>query len=189
MPSYVTPEKNSAYVFYVSLVSQSNTKIFQTNPTLATGDFKVAIDDGAPANLGTIPTVDADFTKRIKVSLSAAEMNGDNITVIFSDASGNEWADLTINIQTTNRQIDDLSTLGAGAITWLYTLTNSVNSDPIDGASVWVTTDIAGTNIIASGTTNDSGIVTFYLDAGTVYVWSSKSGFTFTNPDEETVSS
>lgn len=109
MASQYPPKKNAGYTFYTSLVSQANTKIMQANPTLAAGDVKVTIDDGAPANLATLPVVDADFTKRVKVVLSSSEMNGDNISVIFSDASGNEWCDQTINIQTTARQIDDLA--------------------------------------------------------------------------------
>ena len=75
--------------------------------------------------------------------------------------------------------------LGAGAITWTYTLT--VAGQPLADAQVWVTTDLAGANIIASGTTNQNGVVTFYLDAGTVYVWCAKSGYSFTNPDTEVV--
>lgn len=39
-------------------------------------------------------------------------MNGDNITVIFSDVSGAEWYDLTVNIQTASVQFDDLPTAG-----------------------------------------------------------------------------
>jgi len=111
MPTFVPCKKNDAngYTFYVSLVSQANTKIFQANPTLAAGDVIRAIDDAAPANLGTLPVVDADFTKRVKVVLSQAETNGDNITIIFSDAAGAEWCDLTVNIQTVARQIDDLA--------------------------------------------------------------------------------
>lgn len=109
MPSYVVPKKNTEFIFYVSLVSQADTKIFQANPTLAAGDVKVSTDDAAPANLTTLPVVDADFTKRVKVTLSASEMNGDNVSVIFSDAAGAEWCDLTVNIQTAVRQIDDLA--------------------------------------------------------------------------------
>lgn len=109
MPTYLPCKKNgtNGYVFYVGLVSQANTKIMQANPTLAAGDVKIAIDDGAPANLGTLPAVDADFTKRLKVTLSQAETNGDNLTIIFSDAAGAEWCDLTINIPTVARQLDD----------------------------------------------------------------------------------
>src|SRR3990167_6060382 len=92
------PIKNQQYIFYTSLSSQS-TGQWQVNPTLATGDVKVATNDGAPGNIGTLPVVDADFTKRIKVTLSASEMNGDNMTVIFSDAAGAEWDDMTVNIQ------------------------------------------------------------------------------------------
>lgn len=112
------PVKNDAagYVFYVSLVSQANTKIFQVNPTLAAGDVKIAIDDGAPANLTTLPAVDADFTKRVKVVLSQAETNGDNISLVWADAAGAEWCDLTINLQTIPaRQTGDVYALAAGA--------------------------------------------------------------------------
>ena len=72
---------------------------------------------------------------------------------------------------------------GAGA----YTLTDVDTGAPIDGAEVWVSTDSAGANIIASGTTNALGVVTFYLDTGTYYIWSKRAGYNFTNPDEETV--
>ena len=109
MATYMPPKKNTAYLFYVSLVSQANTKIFQTTPTLAAGDVKVAKDDGAPANLATLPVVDGDFVKRVKVALSSDEMNADNITIIFNDAAGDEWCDLTVNLHTVAKQLDDLS--------------------------------------------------------------------------------
>jgi hypothetical protein len=59
---------------------------------------------------------------------------------------------------------------------------------PIADAYVWVTTDIAGNNVIASNRTDQYGVVTFYLDAGTVYVWRKKSGENFINPDVKVVS-
>ena len=97
---HLTAEKNTAFVTYVGLESQADTDILHVNPTLAAGDVKTHIDDGAPANPGTLPAVDADSTKRVKVVLTAAETNGDNITVIFSDAAGDQWCDLIINIRT-----------------------------------------------------------------------------------------
>jgi hypothetical protein len=78
---------------------------------------------------------------------------------------------------------------GAGAVTWTYTLTDSGSGAPIDGAEVWISTDSAGSNIIATGTTNSSGIASFTLDAGTVFVWRKKAGYNFSpQPDQETVS-
>jgi len=50
-----------------------------------------------------------------------------------------------------------------------------------------VTSDAAGLTVLASGRTNASGEVKFYLDAGTVYVWRQKAGWNFTNPDTEVV--
>lgn len=78
------------------------------------------------------------------------------------------------------------SPLGTGAITYVYTLTDGLN--PIENAQVWVSTDIAGSNVIASGYTSSLGTVTFYLDAGTYYIWRQKNGYNFTNPDQEVVS-
>ena len=77
--------------------------------------------------------------------------------------------------------------LGAGAIAHTYTLTNSGDGLPIADAQVWATTDIGGSNIVASGVTSTLGVVTFYLDAGTYYFWRSKGGWNFTNPDTEVV--
>lgn len=108
MASYVTPKKNAAFRFYVSLVSRSSRPQFQSNPTLATGDVKVSTDGGTLTNLGTLPVVTPSGGKLVQVDLSADEMNGDNIVVVFSDAAGSEWDDLTILIQTTTRQVDDL---------------------------------------------------------------------------------
>ena len=76
---------------------------------------------------------------------------------------------------------------GAGANEWTYTLTEVGSGDPIPDADVWVTSDAPGTTVIASGRTDQYGVVTFMLDAGTVYVWRQKSGWNFTNPDVEAV--
>jgi hypothetical protein len=60
---------------------------------------------------------------------------------------------------------------------------------PQDGAAVWVTSDAAGAYLVAGTlTTNSEGNVTFYLDAGTYYVWAQKAGVNFTNPTTITVS-
>jgi len=80
-------------------------------------------------------------------------------------------------------------TAGSGALTWPYTVTDEDTGDPIADVDVWVTTDEAGENVIASGKTDQNGRVVFYLDAGTVYVWTQKSGYNpTTNPDTEVVS-
>ena len=76
---------------------------------------------------------------------------------------------------------------GIGAIAWSYVVTDSVTSDPISDVEVWATSDLAGSNMVASGTTDVLGEVIFQLDAGTYYFWSQKAGTNFTNPDTEVV--
>src|SRR5437870_1738921 len=104
MATYVPPKKNTQLIFYASLASQANTKLMQVNPTIAAGDFKVSTDGGSLANLGTLPVVTPASSAMVKFTLSTSEMNGDNVTVVCSDAAGAEWCDLTLNIQTTARQ-------------------------------------------------------------------------------------
>lgn len=113
MTSYVPVVKNGAggAIIYIGLVDQANTKLLKANPTLATGDVKISIDGGALANLGTLPTVTPAAGRQVKVILSQAETNGDNLTVQFVDAAGAEWCDLLVNIQTAAKQFDDLPTL------------------------------------------------------------------------------
>jgi hypothetical protein len=79
------------------------------------------------------------------------------------------------------------SSPGAGANEFEYTLTETGSGDPIPDADVWATTDSTGSVVVASGRTNQYGVVTFYLDSGTVYIWRQKSGYNFTNPDTEIV--
>ena len=108
MADYAIPKSGVAYIFYGSLVSQADTKLFKSAPTLAAGDFKVSIDGGAFANLATLPT-NTPGTFSVKFSMSAAEMTGDNILVVASDAAGAEWCDQCWNIQTSARGIADLA--------------------------------------------------------------------------------
>lgn len=66
-------------------------------------------------------------------------------------------------------------TTGAGAVA--HTVTVNDGANPLDGAEVWVTTDEAGSNVVASGVTDALGRVTLYLDAGEYYLWAQLSGY------------
>jgi len=89
-------------------------------------------------------------------------------------------------LETLSDQIDGISG-GSGGTATTYTVTDSSTGLPIADVHVWVSTDTAGANVIASGYTDASGEVVFMLDSGTYYVWSMKAGYNFTNPDTEVV--
>ena len=90
MASYNPVIKNGANgaIFYVSLAPRTANGQWQSNPTLAAGDVKISLDGGAFANLGTLPSVEPAAGKAVKVTLSQAETNADNLVIIFSDAAG-----------------------------------------------------------------------------------------------------
>jgi hypothetical protein len=104
------PKKNTALIFYASLTDASNRPAFKASPTLATGDFQVSTNGGSFGNLTTLPTVTPAGGVAVKFSLSADEMNGDQVVVQCIDAAGAEWDDLLISINTSINVLDDLAT-------------------------------------------------------------------------------
>jgi hypothetical protein len=156
-----------------------------------------ADDSDIDSQLSTIDTV-VDAIKAVTDNLTSGaiadavwdEALGDHDT---EDSVGNVINDLVEESSGTYRFTEDAlaeapASAGAGAITFTYTLTSSVDSSPVVGADVWVTSDEAGASVLASGSTDSNGQVVFYLDAGTVYVWRQKPGWDFSNPDTEVVS-
>ena len=101
MPSYFPAQKNQPFVFFIGLESSSNSGVFLNNPPIQSGDFKVSVDGEPEADLQTLPVASG---KRVKVSISAAEMNGDNITIVCSDPDS-VWDDVIMNIQTTDLSV------------------------------------------------------------------------------------
>lgn len=157
MPSYFPPKKNTAFIFYAALVSQANTKVNQSNPTIAAGDFKVSIDGGALANLATIPAVTPASSVMVKFSLSTSEMNGDNITIVCIDAAGSEWCDAVFNIQTAARQIDDLAypaTSGRSMVVDASGLVdaNMVKVGPSGSGTAQTARDVGASVLLSTGT-------------------------------------
>jgi hypothetical protein len=144
----------------------------------STGDFQVSVDGGAFANLGTLPAVTPAGGVAVKITLSQAETNGDNIIVRCVDAAGAEWCDLMLDIQTVTRQLDDLAypsgsiasvtgavgSIAAGGIT-----ATSFGTSAIDAAALApdATTEIA-TGILATALaelTADPGVTPALKDA------------------------
>lgn len=171
MASYVTPKKNTAFIYYLAgLPSQATPGTFESAPTLAAGDVKVSTDGGVLANITTLPTVTPAAGMQVKISLSAAEMNGDNITVRFTDAAGDEWFDVGISIQTSAQQIDDLATSAALTVIddFLDTEIAAILADTgttLDAAIAAVKVDTAAI-LVDTGTTLDTKINTIddFLD-------------------------
>lgn len=79
-------------------------------------------------------------------------------------------------------------TAGAGSQTVDITIKDT-SGNPIDGVSVWITTDSAGTNVIAgTHVSNNMGIVpSFFLNPGVYYRWAKLGGRNFQNPQQFTV--
>lgn len=151
----------------------------------------------APAATGDIPTaaairaeIDSNSTQLTAIVADTNELQTNQGNWLTADVSGlaQTGADGD-TLETLSDQIDLLSSAaGSGAIAYSITVEDE-NNDPIDGVEVWITTDSAGSNVIAGTLATDAmGLATFMLDAGTYYIWRQASGFNFTNPVAITVS-
>lgn len=79
---------------------------------------------------------------------------------------------------------------GVGKVRYVYTVHSGTDTGPLIGAgvTVWATSDATGSvNLAGPLITNDLSQVTFFLSPGVVYFWRQKPGWSFTNPDQETV--
>lgn len=173
MTSYVTPKKNAAFIFYASLPSAADPLSMKSSPTLASGDFKVSIDGGALANLTTLPTNTPASSVMVKFSLSASEMNGDNITIVCVDqTSPKEWGDVVVNLQTSVRQIDDLAYPATSGRSITVDASGNVAADLVNiaGAAVSTSTAQLGVNAVQAGATawNSGAIKTTSFTAGAI---------------------
>ena len=102
-----SPQRGVAYDFSLSLVDVANPTTFKVDPTIAAGDFQVSIDDGAFNNLATLPSVLPAGSERVKVSLSASEMDGDKITVRAKDVADDEWVMVVVSLEESVADIAD----------------------------------------------------------------------------------
>jgi hypothetical protein len=160
-----TDRLTSARAGYIDLLPDIDA---ETDMLKATGELHLAIEAlaaaiGTPANTGGTASLAAILGNPANSSVAARLTDIDSEVDALHTATG-----------------------GAGAITWTYTLTEA-DATPIADADVWACTDSAGSNVVASGRTNNSGVVTFLLDPGTYYLFAQKAGWNFVLGDPEVV--
>lgn len=99
---YNPPVKGEDFVFYIALDDMATPGSKKASPTIASGDFKISKDDGALANLATLPSVSPAGSIWVKIELSGTEMTADNVKIQCIDQTASkEWADAAVDIVTT----------------------------------------------------------------------------------------
>lgn len=152
------PKKNTAFVTDVTLINASGRPSLKANPTLATGDVQVSTDEGAFANIGTLPTVTPAAGTNVKISLSAGEMNGDRCAIQFIDqTTPKEWDDVLIVINIPVRNSDDLAypaTSGRSIVVDASGLVdaNAVKVGPTGSGTAQTARDVGASVLLSAGT-------------------------------------
>jgi len=141
-----------------------------------------------PSSAPTITIVDSSGNLLVNAGVTTARAN--MLEVFDYSYSGADGLDLVGKFHTTDLTVDssdlysspsfECTSLGTGSI--VVTINITELGVPQDGVEVWVTTDLAGTNVVASGVTDVFGNLVVALDSGNYYVWKQKAGINFTNP-------
>lgn len=153
------PNYGEAFKFSIGLVDRSSRPQFKASPTIAAGDFKVSTDGGSLTNLATLPDIYPAGGKAVRIQLSASEMSGGIVTVIGSDAAGNEWDDVIISI-TPDPLRAELTSVPAAAsstddrIAWLFMLARNLRKQDFNRETVYADN---GMTAIGSSAKSDSG--------------------------------
>lgn len=96
------PKKNQAFVTYITLRDAADNLNMKSSPTIAAGDFKISLDGGAFENLTNLPSVTPAGSVSVKLDITAAQMNADQVLITWIDqTSPKEWADGSLAINTT----------------------------------------------------------------------------------------
>jgi len=103
------PKKGVAYTFTRALYSTAVPGAFQVNPTIAVGDFRVSTDGGALVNLTTLPVVAPAGSVLVQITVTAAEMTADRVSVVGIDQAGNEWGPLHESFDTSAVTLEDVA--------------------------------------------------------------------------------
>ena len=183
------PKKNSAFDLYFAIRDADGDLV-----SSAAGLDSERSIDGAAFSDCTNEATEIGSSGIYKLSLTAAEMNGESVIVqTKSTTAGAKPFLITIytSVSTWDERIDvavgSRLSQGAGALT--RTLGVTVSGSPLEGASVGVATDAAGSNIVAGPlVTSSQGEVTLLLDAGTYYAWVQKDGYAAIVAQQITVS-
>jgi hypothetical protein len=116
-----------------------------------------------------------------------ATVNADNSSIAAIKAKTDSLTFSIANQVDANAVTGGGQPIGSGAIS--HTITVNIDGNPATAVDAWVTTDVAGTNVVAGTLVSDNaGQVTFQLDAGSYYLWCQRSGVNFSNPTAFTVS-
>lgn len=190
----ITPGSTNITTYVVLRKTADNTEM--TGAVITDIDLQYVRSGSLPSakvDATALATTDAAHSDNKAIEIDAIDQPG-LYRVDWPDAAfatGAREVVLSVKLAscfTEHLKIDLQGPSGTGLIEWDYTLTDSGTGLPVADATIWATTDLVGANVVASGITDAFGKVTFWLDAGTYYIWSQKSGFTpDANPDTETV--
>jgi hypothetical protein len=131
------------------------------------------------------------------VKLNSAASAGDPMATVVPGAYGTTTAGYKIgtflDVAVSSRASGAVGgVVGSGSRSYPITVTRPDGVTPIEGVSVWVSTDSAGANVVAGTLVTDTlGRINtttgFMLDPGAYYLWRQHGSWNFSNPTAFTV--
>lgn len=133
------PKINTEFIFTMPLFKNGQIVV---NPTIAAGDITVHTAGVDKGNIDTLAAVTPASQESVKVTLSADEMNGAYVGVVFIDqTSPKAWDDVYVSIETSANTVDEIATV-TNALTSAAAANLALSAAGIIGGSV----DTGGTH-------------------------------------------
>lgn len=168
----------------VSVVANQSLAIFNSDHELIEQQSGAVVGDRAALRSATF-TFDTAGEYEVEVFDSSTGASLGSYFVKLTGAGGTSRIYDVVGPTPEFQQLVQDSGQGSGSITHTHTVYMPDGTTPLSGAEVWISTDEAGTNVVAgTSVTDDFGNVTFLLDPGTYYRWIDHPGFQFANPAE-----
>lgn len=103
------PKRGAAYSFRLPLEDAANPGTWLADPTIEAGDFQVSTGSGALVDLATLPAADPAGSVLVRIDLSEAEMDAEDVAVLGHDPDG-AWMDVlwTANLAAVTADADAL---------------------------------------------------------------------------------
>ena len=159
---------------------------FEARTIVAASYFDPASDTVARVTLVDTTTTNTDMVG------DATAANQASMITHLTDIKGASFSASTDTLEQIRNRGDSSwttggGTVGAGSVS--HEVTINVGGSPESGVDVWVSTDSAGSNVVAGTLSTDAfGKATFNLDVGSYYLWVQKAETNFSNPTSFTVS-
>jgi hypothetical protein len=189
LPTIGTSTVTTAQVLEQAIAALVDANLDHLAKTAVTTGMPEVVDNTILSQMMTAAGDTSTYTPAsaslMALSIKTGGLSEEDTIAAVTAALGTDIADYSADPASVAGLVSSTSgVVGPGGTAFTVTVRDTL-SNPLAAVSVWVTSDLAGTNTIAGTLMTDAlGNVVFMLPTGTAYIWRMSPIYTFPNPKE-----